>query len=640
MAPSDPPAPQTKTPTHCGWSRSRVVLLACLTLSALAGVWLATRPRGDGGAVFQFAVGQRLVYRIDFRSSAVSDVGAIFGEGPSSLTHAFDAAVAGELTLTVLEAGPERVSVVYELNPAEMLLHADGQEMNSEKIRGELSRPAVGNVDARGRILSVRFDPATGALAQHLTRTLLAATQFVRAPGANGSTDWQTEEDDPSGPFLAHYQTQADGAVLKAKVRYLQKTPNRKRKAVPLTTKIEPDGAFAAAFDPADGCLLTLSGMETQVLSLQGKTIGQSELELDMRLLRKQQVAAGELAALRSAEAKAGPAVTLSVTKSAEESRLAIERKALGGANLTSLLAELARIEKAAPEDHDLTGLFLKFRALVTVQPESSARLGEWLIAADARSLRMRLLTDALEAAGHAQAQAALVGAIRARRSDWPALALLIPALATAEVPTAETERLLLSLAFGGHDANVTAAARLGVGNLAGNLSEHAPARAAHLVERLLRELRAATSVESRWQLLLALGNAGTVEALPMLSRFLEDPAPELRAAAAWALRWIESPQADVLLTTKVLVTEKEAAVRLDAVRALGFRPRSGGNLDAQERALAAEPHAGVRLALLSNLWEARQSHPRALHLVQHAAAADPAPEVREAAAKILENQP
>jgi HEAT repeat protein len=251
----------------------------------------------------------------------------------------------------------------------------------------------------------------------------------------------------------------------------------------------------------------------------------------------------------------------------------------------------------------------------------------------------MRLLIDALQSAGHSEAQAALGAAVRERPNDWPALAQLIPALGTAELPTPETVQTLLELAFGKHDPNVRAAAQLALGNLAGSLAEAAPARSGRVVARLLEELAAPTAADSTWQLLLALGNAGSADALPALTRYLDDPAPELRGAAAWALRWVEASQVDQLLTARGLV-DRDAAVRLEAVRALGFRERTAGNCAAQEKALAAEGAADLRLALLGNLWKARAVYPRARRLVEQAATGDPAREVREAAAKLLEQAP
>src|SRR5205809_770341 len=75
-------------------------------------------------------------------------------------------------------------SLVYHLRPAEVQFHMDDRKAPDQAavLRADLARPVFATLDARGKVLSVRFDPVTGALAQHMTRTLLAALQFVGPP--------------------------------------------------------------------------------------------------------------------------------------------------------------------------------------------------------------------------------------------------------------------------------------------------------------------------------------------------------------------------------------------------------------------------------------------------------------------------
>lgn len=628
------------------WFVLRFALLACLVIPLITAVCVVGRsnskPNRSGHPVVRFVGGQRLVYQVDFGSASASDFGAIFAEGQSALSHVFEANLQGELAVTVLEADAQHASVVYHFRRRQVQFQAEGQDApdQAQVIQADLARPVFGLLDGRGRVLSVRFDPATGPLAQHMARTLLAATQFVGpASDADPGGDWKAEEDDPNGTLLARYQVQADGTVHKAKLRYLQPKQARKGKTILLSPTIQSEGEYVATLDAATHCLVALSAADAQSATLQNKLIGQGDLKLEMRLLRKEESTPAELAALRTAQkelARTARAVPLCVARSPEEGRLAIQRQELGSATLESLLADLAAAEAVSPQEKDVTPLFLKFKALAIMQPESCTRLGELLTSAAPGSLKMRVLADALEAAGHAKAQAALSAAIQGRAGDWPALALLIPALGTAESPTPQTEQTLQKLAFGTQDKNITATARLALGNLARTLGEESPTRAAKVVDRLLQQLAAPTSADSRWQLLLALGNAGSIRALPTLTRFLDDSAPDLRGAAAWALRWIDSSQADLLLTTKVLRGDRDPAVRLEAVRALRFREKTPANFAAQEKALATETETVVRVALLSNLWDARESYPQAQRLVEQAAANDSAPAVREAAAKIL----
>jgi hypothetical protein len=631
----------------------RFGLLACLVMLLFGGIGVVCRsnskPNPSGNTIVWLVPGRRLIYQVDFGSESASDLGAIFAEGQSGLSHVFEANLQGELAVIVLEANAEHASVVYQFRRAEVQFQSDGRDASdqSQLIQADLARPVFGCVDGRGRVLSVRFDPATGTLAQHLARTLLAATQFVGpAADADPGTDWDAEEDDPNGTFIAHYRVQADRTVHKSKLRYLQpKQDKKKGRTVVLTPTIKSEGEYVATIDTAAHCLVAISASDAQSATLQNKLIGQGDLKLEMRLIRKEEPTPAELVALRTTEAelaKTARAVPLCVATSPKEGGLAIQRQELGSATLQSLLADLARTEAASPQEQEkgTTRLFLKFKALAIMRPESCVRLGELLTSAEVGSLKMCVLTDALEAAGHAKAQAALIAAIQGRRGDWPALALLIPALGSAESPTPQAEQTLQSLAFGTQDKNITATARLALGNLARTLGEESPTRAAKIVDRLLQQLAAPTAADSRWQLLLALGNAGSTQALPTLTRFLDDPAPDLRGAAAWALRWIDSPQADLLLTTKVLSSDRDPAARLEAVRALRFREETPANFEAQEKALATEAEAAVRLALLSNLWDARESHPQARRLVEQAAAHDSAAAVREAAGKMLENAP
>ena len=110
---------------------------------------------------------------------------------------------------------------------------------------------------------------------------------------------------------------------------------------------------------------------------------------------------------------------------------------------------------------------------------------------------------------------------------------------------------------------------------------------------------------------------------------------PELRAAATFALRWVESDQADDLLR-RSLATDSNASVRLEAAFAFGFRKITAGSFQIQKRALVTDNDAQVRLAAMRNLWQARDTFPEARRLVQQTIVKDRAREVRRAAADFL----
>ena len=213
-----------------------------------------------------------------------------------------------------------------------------------------------------------------------------------------------------------------------------------------------------------------------------------------------------------------------------------IQRHVLGSATTESLLAELAAVAINSPQADEVTELFLKFKALAYLRPASCERLGEMVSRAEVGSLRMQILTDALESAGNPQAQAALAASIQSHAHDPKAIQVFIPALGDVESPTPQTVDTLLALAFGNYDKNVRTTARLALGNVARSLGDESQTTATRIVDRILRGAERFHCRDSTWELLLALGNAGSIEALPTLRRYIDDSAPNLRGAAVWAL--------------------------------------------------------------------------------------------------------
>jgi HEAT repeat protein len=212
---------------------------------------------------------------------------------------------------------------------------------------------------------------------------------------------------------------------------------------------------------------------------------------------------------------------------------------------------------------------------------------------------------------------------------------LLVPALATVEAPTAAAEQTLRDLARTGADEQIRSTAQLGLGIVARSLMADEPARARRILQDTLQDLEAATTPEARRQLLLVLGNIGADDTLAVITRHLRDEAAPVRAAAAAALRWLESPAVEDLLV-KALMTDADDAVRLEAAQALAFRPMTDALLAAHRPALTGDASAAVRLALLRNVAQASRTSGAARALLAETAHSDPVAEVREEAERLL----
>ena len=613
---------------------------------------------------YRFAPGERTTYTLEYQTEAAADFrNAVAGAAPpprtlsmTGLAHSFRTFLKAEFTTTVLDKTADGFLIAYTLRNPDVRLEVEGQknETQTEIIRRDLSREIVfASVDPQGRIKSIRLDPSTHKLSQNFIKAVLAVTEFVLPVEEQPAPlyDWGTEEEDVSGKYIARYRetfvkhptvrlTRRERPVrmfVKTKLKYLNAVSGKSRRGVyEVAPAITSSGSLGARFDLQKHRLLSLGGSETQTASLAGHLVGQTKTGLCMNISGHEQLGATQLSALLGASAereKVSPAVGLAIRVSLEESEAALHRANLGNATLASLLSALLDESITATSAGDVQ-LYLKFRALIYLQPEVSARLGQILASADPQSRAAGILTDALGNIGHAEAQTALVSAIRARAEGDVLRPKLLLALGLSDAPSQLTEDLLRELAYHSPSTEVSTLALYLLGAAARHLSATAPERAAKIVNAFIRDsdtAAALASPELRKRTLLALGTTASAQALPTLSRFLDDPAPELRTAAVAALQWFEAGAADELLL-KVLSADPEPAVRYESAVTLGERSMTPANFQTQRKVFQTDKDDSVRLAVLSNLWRAREVFPEVLPLVKRAGSNDPSPEVRRMA--------
>jgi hypothetical protein len=111
----------------------------------------------------------------------------------------------------------------------------------------------------------------------------------------------------------------------------------------------------------------------------------------------------------------------------------------------------------------------------------------------------------------------------------------------------------------------------------------------------LVARYAAAEDDAARIELLSALANSAGPLVLPALEAALRSDRPEVRAAAASALRLAEGPAVDEWLAG-VITSDADARVRSAGIFAASFRP-IGPLAAALEDAAARDPVDGVRRA-------------------------------------------
>ncbi len=599
---------------------------------------------------YQFTPGQRLVYNVDYQNHSQSDLRVLFQDiktnnsaapaGVNTFTNDFQVSLQGQLVITVLEQKKDKILVSYSLPNSAVKITSSGQEAveQGQLIQGDLKQDIFAELNPQGKVISVSFDQNVSDIAQNFARTLLGISQFVTPSSDRNPSNWETKEDDPNGKYIARYES-SWGKFEKTKLRYLESVSGKKPDASDVKTTIKPEGKLTANFNLKNGYLTSLQGTESQQIIISKKNVGQVKTDLDMTYVSQTVLNPQQLTQLQNARTerdRLAQSVALSATPSEAETEAKIQRQELGDATLKTLLADLEKAEASSDSNQNHTPLYLKLKALVYLQPETSQTLGKLLLEADAQSLTMQILSGALSAVGNSQAQTALVNTINTRSQDWDAMYVLVPSLGSVNNPTQETENILNQLAFNSKDERIASTAQLALGTVAYNLTQTSPNRANQIVKQFAQKLSKTESEEQTRQYLLVLGNTGSANAFDTIVSFTKASAPKIRGAATSALRLIDNKQVDKVITT-ILTGDADDSVRLEAATTLGYREINPETFKIQKQAFTSEKSVTVRLGLLRNLWQVREQFPEVKKLAEKAAQNDASPEVKEAAASILE---
>jgi HEAT repeat protein len=622
-------------------------------------VWnLGCQTRSGETPAFSFIPGRTLIYHIKYTSDSSTNLGALFRanespgaeKSPSAETssNSYHTDIDGTLIATVLEERAEGTIVSYRLTDANLTVTGNGPIFVwTDRVKADLSKAMFVQVSQQGRMLSVRFDNEVNPASQTFGRTLLGIIQFV-LPDSRGEdlSQWDSQEDDQAGQYTAHYalgdaaaRSLADPAGIlafkKVKTKYAEEKQNRRFRTMAIKRLIEPGAGFSAEFNLRAGRLNALEGTEVEDVIQAGKKIAHTVDDVRLVYLKEETAAPAELSSLTRDYAERSTAAVQLSTKPPEELReRAIETNTLGDSTLASLLAELTAAEKSQGKS-DTTQLYLKLKALFYLQPETCEPFQKLLTTAPATSVTLNLVTGALGAAGNQQAQQVLISVLRARSDDEAMFSKLSSILAETKSPTQEAEDVLSEFAFREPETNTAKTAQITIGTMAWNIGNSDPQRAQKIVQRLIEHLSASSDPQVLRRLLSAIGNAGSAEAIPTIKRLLNDTSPDLRGGAAYALRWIDSDEADELLAATI-TNDSETSVQLQAFSALSYRDMKAATFDAQKRVFLSERAENVRLAALKNLWEAREEYSEVVGVVKQAASADASEVIRKAASDMI----
>jgi hypothetical protein len=539
---------------------------------------------------------------------------------------------------TQLQAQLEVVQVAPQAQALRLIaprhqMHVNGQTLDLTPQVAALTRPCYLMEDAQGRIQTLSFAPETPSIARNLMRALVSDLEFARSD--SNARQWRVQQDTVNGIADVAYRA-LDGAAYEKRIL-----------DYPIMRQIGPkgnpemhystQGALRFTFrqeqlQSVDGTLVTHSALAKQSVSASQERFTLNRIGAGI----ESPAALSHLNAERLALShKETPTALHIQVQDAVALRTSWEQL-LEGATLESLLKDMQALD--ARGDRNDSTLYSHLYALLMLHPEMASALERHLMVASPDKVSTKLALSALSAVAAspersiqaARASEQTLCELLAARHDQPeAEIFLAPALGTIPAARPETWQLLRTLSQS-KDSDTATACTLALGSIA---RRNSPATQREITHYLVHRL--ATSNDSfKEHVLAALGNAGSADSLDAVAAYTHHRSSALRSVAYMSLRFIPSPRVMALLYRGL--NDPDLDVRLNAARALQFRPFSDADVRAVERALHKERADSVRLTLLENLKLEADYHPQVRPFLKQACQQDTSSEVRQTLAEWL----
>lgn len=493
---------------------------------------------------------------------------------PSLLEGAFH--LDGELTLQALESratGTRLRLTLQRLERHEALLAGQPLLPDAAAVQTHLPDTASAwlELDARGGLQAVRFSEAEPPLFRQFAQTL-AAELFPSE--LRDAAAWTTTESTQTGDVEAAFAFEgADAARLtRRRTRY-----QTLRAAGAATVARQELGSLTSFDRDGDGHLVAVTQDEVlDAMGVDGRTLVSRRLRLRLTYQSR------EMRPLPpSGEDKGVIRMPSQIAFEVDPEVAALKGQA-DGMTVDELLETLENA--SGPEA--IAGLDVFARravAALKLEPGRSQELARLFLKSGTHPGMRELMLDLLVGAGHAQAQATLRTLLQApqAREHAGAYVMMVQRAGFLAKPEPETGVMLnglLGRAKAEHDVPVERAASYALGAWSSHLRPDS-AEARDALRTLENGLAQATGDEARAHALRALGGTGAERLVDVASPHLRAESPEVRSAAADALRRAPQELATRLMLD-ALETETDRGVQRALLDALNTRSLDASALE------------------------------------------------------------
>ncbi|MFP6737718.1 MAG: HEAT repeat domain-containing protein [Planctomycetota bacterium] len=502
-----------------------------------------------------------------------------------------------------------------ELEPADEL----SEEMNAEVL--VLLAPS-------GKFRKLVFPSSTGTNARNSIRNLMALFQVV-LPEDKSRTEWQVEEEDTTGTYLASYRKNRNAkgtSIIKSRLNYTS-IQSGEPNGDSLEDLARTGGQTKILLDP---CPLLIEGTREMAISLEGFAQGVSSqtwyrfereelhrgnyhpeakrvielLSSTGTTLRAQARSRGEGLALES-----GLPDTVEILRNIPT---VISDRGIESAAATTVMVQL--VDAIKRDDQAVTGVLDRLSESSCGEDESS------------------LLIGALGAAGTAAAQDGLEELISSEKSPVQRREAALFAFAQVESPGAGIDETLQNLYE--EKGNLSNTSLLLLGAVGSRVKSSDPERFEMTAAYLLEAYRAGDKHGERAAVLESLGNLGLEETPPEIAGAYTDASERIRRAAVRSLRRTYDNAAEGILL-HAFESDPSESVRAAAAKTLAEFPHEADD-EFLRQALPQEDSEHVRRDLLAGLSRRERFDDGARDLVDWIAGNDPSGDIREYAENLL----
>lgn len=555
-------------------------------------------------------------------------------EGEATPVPSLVAALHGDYLTTVIGERDGLAIVRVEIRPTRFDLPDAVSATDLKRIKQSVAEPVVVTYDRRGKAHDFYGSRSGASLAKALQRELVSTFQFS-AP-ESPSREWTALELDPVGESEVAYVLQRDGRYVRRKIRYVRVAtaegllPADRAGVVP---KMEVSQAIYTLDEK--GGIRQLSSRNVTTASP-----GMSTSSFATEVRARFDLRSGQFNPAFASEDPFAGLTQLGLTADQDVFR-ELEQQALrqfvDGATAKQLIEQM----RADDEEQMTAEQIIEQKEQADVQARLAAliRLDSSAVAQVAAAAREghgdANLLGALGAAGTPEAQQALVALADDADLKLHMRQAAIEALHAVDEPETDT-MAALELLVTAENNDIKKSSSYALGTLAGKLAATDEAQASEYVQRIRAQFEAAQSDDERMRLLDALGNAGRPEGLESIANGLTSANSAVRDIAARALRKIDDPRADALLSDLFLADPSED-MREAALFAAGFR-RFSPLAVALREVLEREPQIHLRgqVVGLLDTYLQRDGDLEVVPLLKWVSANDPDTTLRENAARAL----